>query len=275
MSIFNYNGKNIFYELDGDPLKPKMVILNGIMMSTKSWIPFMDTFKEQFHVLRLDFFDQGQSHKLIGESYTHEIQIDLLKALFDFLSIKKINIVGISYGGNAALAFACRYQEYVERLMLFNSAAYTTPWLRDIGDGWMRAGATRDGALYYKVTIPVIYSEKYYDEKLDWMRARERILLPVFSNPDFLDAMERLTLSAEAYDVRNKLSSLKVPIMIISAEQDTLTPMKDQEYLYNHIDNAYWIKLPDVGHASMYENPLIFTSLVTGFFLIKNTKYVI
>ena len=76
-------------------------------------------------------------------------------------------------------------------------------------------------------------------------------------------------------EIRNKLSSLKVPIMIISAEQDTLTPMKDQEYLYNHIDNAYWIKLPDVGHASMYENPLIFTSLVTGFFLIKNTKYVI
>ncbi len=273
MIILNYNGKNSFDEWDGEPLKPKMVILNGIMMSTKSWIPFMDTFKEHFYVLRMDFFDQGASHKLIGESYTHEIQIDLLKELFDHLQIKKINIVGISYGGNAALAFACKYQDYVDRLMLFNSSAYTTPWLKDIGDGWMRAGATRNGALYYKVTIPVIYSQKYYDEKLEWMRARERVLLPIFSNPDFLDAMERLTLSAEAYDVREQLSSLEIPIMIISAEQDTLTPMKDQEYLYNHLKNVNWIKLPDVGHASMYENPIVFTSLITGFFLVKDTTY--
>lgn len=273
MSIFKYQDKDIYYQLDGDPNNPKMVILNGIMMSTKSWIPFLNTLSEHFHVLRMDFFDQGQSHKLVGETYTHELQIDMLKALFDYLDIKKINIVGISYGGNAALAFACKYHEYVERLMLFNSAAYTNPWLKDIGDGWMKAGKTRDGALYYKVTIPVIYSEKYYQERLEWMKAREQVLLPVFSNPDFLDAMERLTISAEPYDVREKLSDLDLPVMIVSAEQDTLTPVKDQEYLYQNIKNSLWIKLPDVGHASMYENPLIFTSLITGFFLVKDTKY--
>ncbi|MBN2540147.1 MAG: alpha/beta hydrolase [Bacilli bacterium] len=275
MSIFNHNGKEIFYELEGTPEKPKLLILNGIMMSTRSWIPFMKTLKEHFQVLRMDFYDQGQSHKLVGKSYTHEIQIDLLKDLLDYLSIPKINIVGISYGGNAALAFACKYQERVERLMLFNSAAYTTPWLKDIGDGWIKAGETRNPDLYYKVTIPTIYSEKYYEEKLEWMKAREKVLAPVFSNPDFLDAMERLTRSAEPYDVREQLEQLDLPVMIVSAENDTLTPVKEQEYLFKHIKNANWIKLPEVGHASMYENPLIFTSLITGFFLVKDTIYVI
>ncbi len=275
MSIFDYNGKPIYYELDGNPDKPKLLILNGIMMSTRSWVPFMNTLTEHFQVLRMDFFDQGQSHKLVGQSYTHEIQIELMKDLLDYLNIKPINIVGISYGGNAALAFACKYPDYVNRLMLFNSAAYTTPWLKDIGDGWIKAGATRDGSLYYKVTIPTIYSAKYYEERLDWMRARERILYPVFSNPDFLDAMERLTRSAEPYDVRNKLKDLNKPVMIISAEQDTLTPLKDQEFLHQSIKNSLWIKLPEVGHASMYENPLIFTSLITGFFLVKDTQYTI
>ncbi len=275
MSIFDYNGKEIFYELDGDSNKPKLMILNGIMMSTKSWIPFMDTLLEHFQVLRMDFFDQGQSHKLPGESYTHEIQIDLMKDLLDHLGIKSINIVGISYGGNAALAFACKYQDYVKRLILFNSAAYTTPWLKDIGDGWIKAGATRDGALYYKVTIPTIYSEKYYEEKIEWMNAREKVLSPVFSNPDFLDAMERLTRSAEPYDVRDKLSTIDLPVMIVSAENDTLTPVKEQELLHKQIKNSLWIKLPEVGHASMYENPLSFTSLITGFFLVKDTNYAI
>lgn len=273
MSIFEYQGKEIFYELNGEVTKPKLLILNGIMMSTKSWIPFMNTLTEHFQVLRMDFFDQGQSSKLVGESYTHERQIDMLKALVEYLQIQPINIVGISYGGNAALAFACKYPTLVKRLMLFNSAAYTTPWLKDIGDGWVKAGATRNGDLYYKVTIPTIYSAKYYEERLEWMKAREKTLHPVFSNPDFLDAMERLTRSAEPYDVRDQLDRLTMPVIVISAEDDTLTPIKDQEYLYHHIPGAKWIKLPDVGHASMYEKPYIFTSLITGFFLVKDTKY--
>lgn len=275
MSIFKHKNKEIFYQLDGDSIKPKLVILNGIMMSTRSWTPFINTLKENFQVLRMDFFDQGQSTKLPGETYTHDIQIDALKALFDYLKMDKVNIVGISYGGNAALAFACKYQEYIERLMLFNSTAYTTAWLKDIGDGWNLAGRTRNPELYYKIAIPVIYSEKYYEENIEWMKAREQVLKPVFSNPVFLDAMERLTISAESYDVRAKLKDLTIPVMIISAEQDTLTPVKDQEYLSKNIKNSYWIKLPGVGHASMYENPLIFTSLITGFFMIKDTEYII
>lgn len=275
MSIFKLKDREIYYELEGDASKPKIVILNGIMMSTKSWTPFMNTLKENFQVLRMDFFDQGQSTKLPGVSYTHDLQIDALKALFDYLNIKKINIVGISYGGNAALAFTCKYQEYVERLMLFNSTSYTTPWLKDIGDGWNIAGRTRDGELYYNIAIPVIYSEKYYGEKIEWMQARRKVLLPVFSNPDFLDAMERLTISAEPYDVRDKLKDIDIPVLIVSAEQDTLTPTPNQEYLYKNIKNSNWIKLPEVGHASMYENPLLFTTLITGFFLVKDTKYVI
>jgi len=275
MSIFKYQEKDIFYELDQASDKPKLLILNGIMMSTKSWIPFMSTLSEHFQVLRMDFFDQGQSSKLPGQEYTQEFQIDVLKELLDYLSIDSINIVGISYGGNAALAFACKYQSYVNRLMLFKSAAYTTPWLKDIGDGWVKAGATRNGSLYYKITIPTIYSAKYYEERLDWMRARERVLLPIFSDANFLDGMERLTRSAESFDVRKQLDSLEIPVMIISAEQDTLTPMKDQEYLFKHIKHANWIKLPEVGHASMYENPMIFTTLITGFFLVKDDTYTI
>lgn len=275
MSIFNYNGKSIHYELDGNDNKPKLLILNGIMMSTNSWIPFMNTFTEYFQVLRMDFFDQGSSHKLVGEIYKQEIQLDLIKALLDYLSIDSINIVGISYGGNAALAFACKHQSYVKRLMLFNSAAYTSPWLKDIGEGWIEAGRTRNPILYYNVAIPTIYSTKYYESKLEWMKSRQKALMPIFSNPDFLDAMERLTRSAESYDVRDKLSYIDLPVMIVSAESDTLTPVMEQEYLFKNIKNSKWIKLPDVGHASMYEEPMIFTTLITGFFLVKDTKFTI
>jgi len=272
MSSFKFKGKNVFYQLQGEDNKPKIMILNGIMMNTKSWEPFMESWLEHFQVLRVDFLDQGQSDKMT-EDYKQEIQNELLVSLLDELNIDKINVVGISYGGAVALSFAINYQPRVNRLILFNSNAYTNPLLKDIGRSWIKAGQTRDGALYYKTTIPIIYSPSYYEKKIDWMKNREKVLTPIFSDPVFLDAMERLTLSAESFDVRDKLNTLELETMIITADEDFLTPRKDQEYLAKHIKNSHWMTIPGVGHASMYENPLIFTSLITGFFLEKNSKF--
>lgn len=272
MSNFQFQGKNVFYLLEGEADKPKMMILNGIMMSTKSWTPFMKNWLEHFQVLRVDFLDQGQSDKM-SESYTQDLQIELLNALLDTLKIETINVVGISYGGEVALAFACRYQERVKRLILFNSSAYTNPLLKDIGRSWIKAGQTRDGSLYYKTTIPIIYSATYYEEKIEWMHQREKILTPIFSDPVFLDAMERLTLSAESYDVRDALDGFEVETLIITAEEDFLTPKKEQEFLAKRLKNAHWMTIPGVGHASMYENPMLFTTLITGFLLVKNSQF--
>ncbi|QWB99656.1 alpha/beta hydrolase [Mycoplasmatota bacterium] len=272
MSSFKFKDKDIFYLLEGDSSKPKLLILNGIMMSTKSWDPFMKTWLEHFQVLRVDFLDQGQTDKM-EDNFKQSLQVELLIALLDHLSIDKINLVGISYGGAVALAFATQYESRINRLILFNSNAYTNPLLKDIGRSWIKAGQTRDGSLYYKTTIPIIYSPSYYEDKIEWMKNREKVLTPIFSDPKFLDSMERLTLSAESFDVRKKLESLALDTMIITAEEDFLTPRKDQEYLAKHIKNAHWITLPGIGHASMYENPLLFASLITGFCLVKTNQF--
>ncbi len=271
MSNFKYLGKNVYYEVDG--LGFPVIILNGIMMSTKSWQPFIPTLQEKFQVIRLDLFDQGQTDKLPGESYTQEIQVDLIKALLDHLKILSVDIVGISYGGAVALQFAVKYSKNVNRMILFNSNAYTNPWIKDIGRGWIKSGATRDGLHYYQTTIPMIYSPNFYEDHIEWMQKREKVLIPIFSNPQFLDQMERLTLSAEGFDVRDKLASVETPTLIISAEEDYLTPIANQEYLYKNLKNAQWIKIPLAGHASMYEKPLIFTTLITGFFGVLDTEY--
>lgn len=271
MSEFVFRGKKIHYESDGEG--SPLLILNGIMMSTNSWIPFIPTLKERFRVLRLDFLDQGSSDKLIGETYTQDLQVELVLAFFDHLGISSADVVGISYGGEVALLLASAHPARVRRLILFNTCAYTSPWLQDIGRGWIDAGKTRDGQHYYRTTIPVIYSPHFYESRLEWMKQREKILVPVFSNPLFLDQLERLTLSAEPYDVRDRLHNITAQTLIVSAEEDYLTPVPNQEQLYRGIQGSEWIKIPFAGHASMYEKPLLFTSLVYGFCGVQDTKY--
>jgi 3-oxoadipate enol-lactonase len=263
MAVFNFDNKQIYYEISGSG-KP-ILILNGIMMSTKSWDPFMPSLLKNNTVIRLDFLDQGQSDKMNDISYNQEIQVEVVDALLNHLNISKINLVGISYGGEVALLYATKKPAKIERMVLFNTTPYTSPWLQEIGHQWNSIGKLRDGQTYYQATIPVIYSPSFYEGRLDWMKKREALLIPIFSNPSFLDAMERLTNSAEYFDVRKDLHLIKSPVLVVAADEDYLTPIQNQKYLKKHLVNAELVILPGVGHASMYERPLLFTTLVLGF----------
>lgn len=269
MSYFNYEGKNIYYETYGQG-KP-IVLLNGIMMSTASWSEFIDVFSANNQLILVDFLDQGKSDKMEG-SYTQAIQVEVVKALLDELKINKANIVGISYGGEVALQFAVKYEEYIERLVLFNTTGKTSNWLRDIGVGWNRSA---DDALnYYCTTIPYIYSPAFYGEKSEWMDRRKELLTQgVFNNKDFMNSMIRLTESADYYDVIDELPKLKVKTLIVSSENDFVTPIHEQKRLHELIADSEHIVIPGAGHASMYEKPVLFATLVLGFVNMKRTQF--
>ena len=273
MAQLSFKGRNIYYDVIGEG-KP-ILLLNGIMMSTKSWEPFVSSLSLNNQLIRLDFIDQGQSEKLENSAYTQDIQVEVIVTLLKELHLSKVNVVGISYGGEIAVLLSSLYPHLVDRLILFNTTPHTSPWLAEIGHSWINIGKTRNGQNYYQATIPVIYSPSFYEKRLDWMKKREAILTPIFSNPTFLDAMERLTNSAESYDARTLLENIVAPTLIVSGDEDFLTPLSDQKKLHQMIKGSYHVILPGVGHASMYEVPMLFTTLVLGFINAKDTLYTV
>ena len=266
MSIFKYQNYDINYVIDGDLSSNKeiIIILNGIMMSTKSWEIFVKPFTKNNVLIRYDMFDQGESSKL-DHDYTQEIQVELLQELLDFLNIEKVNIVGISYGASIALQFAVKYEKYLNKLVVANVVAKTSDWLLAIGDGWNAVASTRDGLAYYNISIPYIYSPQFYTKNIKWMEDRKDFLIPLFSNEVFLNAMIRLTKSAETHDVDKDLEMINAKTLIISSEEDYLTPVFEQKHLHSKLKNSQLVIIPECGHASMYEKPELFTLLVLGF----------
>ena len=271
MATFKHNEYEIYYEEygKGTPL----VLLNGIMMSTLSWKPFIETFSQNHRLILLDLLDQGRSSKLDGLTYNLDIQVEVLKGLCDALSLDQIDLFGISYGGEVAMRFAIANPTYLRRLMLFNTTAYTSPWLQEIGNAWNRASHDPEG--YYATTIPVIYSARFYTENFEWMEKRKQFLLNVFANPVFISAMVRLTNSANDHDVRDCLHLILVPTLVVACEHDYITPAIEQTLLASKIPHASLVMIPDSGHASMYEKPMLFSSLVLGFVSTNKTDSVI
>lgn len=265
MSYFHWNGKNIYYEEYGDG-RP-LLLLNGIMMSCASWAEFVEPLSQQNHLILLDLLDQGKSDKMDG-FFSQKLQVEVVNGLLEHLGLGKVGVMGISYGSEVALQLAIQYPQHVDKLVLFNATAATGPWLKDIGDAWNKAAG--DGEAYYLTTIPVIYSPEFYKKKKEWMDRRRDILVPVFSNPAFAGSMVRLTRSSEEYDVREQLKEIAAPTLVVSSQQDYLTPVEEQELIASRVPRCDHVVIPGCGHASMYEKPVLFTSLVLGF--INNTK---
>lgn len=260
MAVFDFEGRSVYYETYGKG-KP-LLLLNGIMMSCKSWTEFIEPLSAQNLLILVDLLDQGRTDKMT-EAYDHAVQIRLVDALLEHLGLESAALAGISYGSEVGLEYAMDHPDKVERLMLFNATAATGPWLNDIGRAWNLAAGS--GESYYYTAIPVIYSPGFYQKHNDWMENRRRLLTPVFSNKDFIAAMMRLTDSSSNYDVSARLGEVKCPTLIVSCQQDYLTPLEEQKYLAERIPDSHHVVIKSSGHASMYEQPMLFTSLILGF----------
>lgn len=265
MAYFTFNDKKIYYEVygEGEPI----VVLNGIMMSCASWKEFIEPFCANNQLILLDMLDQGKSDKMDGP-FSQKLQVEVVLGLIDHLGLEKVHLVGISYGGEVAQQFAVKYGSRLNRLVLFNTTPATGPWLKDIGDAWNLASDNPDA--YYLTTIPVIYSPVFYREHNDWMEHRKEALRPVFSNRDFIESMIRLTNSAADYNVLDEIHNIHVPTLVVSCQEDYLTPMEEQRRMVSRIPNCEYVVIPGCGHAAMYEKPVLFTTLTLGF--INNPK---
>jgi len=269
MAFFSHEGHQVYYEVHGEAEKT-LIILNGIMMSAASWQPFIKLLKEHVRVVLVDFFDQGKTSKM-NAPYDQSLQVGIVKALIDHVrcSSDEMVLLGISYGGEIAMKVAVEAPEAVDALILANTTDYTDPQLKAVGDAWINAAKTYDGRVFFKATIPPIYSGGFYERQLEWLSSREKMFSELFK-PEWYEAFIRLVISAENHDERHRLSRIKVPTLVIGADQDQITPLRCQKRIAAAISNARFMVIPECGHASMYEKPHEFFAMVLGF--IGTTK---
>jgi len=96
----------------GDPL----IILHGLFGSSDNWHTLSKTFAETHTVYVIDQRNHGQSPH--SDDFNYRL---LTEDLFEFMqqeSLEKVNLIGHSMGGKAAMNFAVKYPQRVSKLMI-------------------------------------------------------------------------------------------------------------------------------------------------------------
>ncbi len=116
----NYNGKILNYKIAGSG--DVVVLLHGFMESSNIWLDFGNELARNFLCIAPDLPGHGKSD-MLEEIHTMELMASAVKAILDENQVNRCVMAGHSMGGYVALAFAEKYPELMQGLVLFHSTA--------------------------------------------------------------------------------------------------------------------------------------------------------
>jgi 3-oxoadipate enol-lactonase len=260
MPKIKVNGIDLYFELHGQGDWPVLVLNNGIIMNAaSSWIFQTKTLARHYRVLQYDCRGQGQADHP-QQAYSMELHADDLAGLLTALEIEKAHIAGISYGGEVAQAFVLKYPQRVESLMLADTVSEVRPALHIIVQSWLEAASDGNAQAFFDATVPWNFSAQF-------IAANPGLLKDARKRYDALDfqAIVRLCECFLEVNFTDQLGDIKVPTCIMVGEQDHLKGLEYAAVLKDHIKQAELHILQGAGHASCWERPEEFNSVILGF----------
>lgn len=265
------NGVNVHYKKAGDG-EPVFILLHGFGASIFSWREVMQPLAEFGTVIAYDRPAFGLTERPMeweGENpYGQDAQVELVIGLMDALGIEKATLVGNSAGGTVSMLAALKYPQRVTSLILVDPAVYAgggapawirpllgTPQMRHIGPLFARQ-LQEQGTEFIKTA--------WHDPSKITPEIFEGYQKPLqVENWD--KALWYLTLSSRESGLAERVGEFKLPVLVITGDDDRIVPTEQSVRLAGEIQNAELVVISQCGHLPHEECPAEFMQAVADF----------
>jgi len=268
----------------GDPL----FLIAGGPGGTHYGLRSFDSLSRTNTLVYYDGLGRGKSDtaKKVTE-YTLERDIEDLEGLRKAMGFEKINILGHSYGGVVAQAYAIKYPQLVKHLIIANSFHSFIMWQAnddnsnheiktnypEIWDALMKVreqGAVSSDPIHQQIYGQVPYGFLYaYNPDNFKSRGRKPYPNPfnsklyyqiVGKDGDFIVGSD-----IGSFDFRKQLKDLKMPILIIGGRYDRVAVPSMMIKYMDYCPQAKYIMFENSGHNPQVEEPAKEFTLITDF----------
>lgn len=253
-------GAELFYELKGDGPET-VILLNGIGMTASAWDPVSKVLEKNYRVLLHDFRGQLLSG-LPPEEFGMELHAEDLNNLLEHLDITKAHVIGVSYGSEVAMIFACRYPEKVKTLTVVAGVSESDELLSVVVRSWMLA-ARRDPELFFWSMISWAYSPEYLERNREALEARSKAIVNM--KGDYFEGFARLCAAFLRLHITEEIKTITCPTYVISADLDIIKPVKFGRIIHEAIAGSHFEIISGSGHAINIEKPELLTQKIRGF----------
>jgi pimeloyl-[acyl-carrier protein] methyl ester esterase len=245
---------------------PPLVLLHGFALHGGLFAPLLPRLASTHRVHVVDLPGHGHSPPLAH--YTLDGVADAVDAAVGAVAgLQPPVVLGWSFGGQVALAWARRRPQRVARLML----VCTTPSFVT-RDDWRCAMDPSTLARFgdelrvaYRLTLQRFLTLQVQGSErgratLGALRAR--LFERGTPSPDSVAATLALL---QAIDLRAAASAIGVPALVVSGSRDTLAPAAAGEWLAAALPDARYLAIPGAAHAPFLSHPPAFDAAVADF----------
>jgi len=284
------HGVMIYYDVVGRG-EPLMILHGGPGGSHEELLPFLLPLARHNKLVFIDERGSGRSQRLEDLSgYTVDNMVDDVESVRLALGLGKFSILGHSFGGLLAQAYALKYQRNLSSLILVDSFSSVSalnlslarvkqslpPETREQIDRFENAGLFGHGKPYERnrypdgylqlvgeIFFPYIYQshpDADYDPLVhgnenDWYISREMW----GEHGEFV-----IDGSLKSAEYTDRLPAIKVPTLIMVGDHDAFDPSLS-ETMHEKIAGSRLVIIPKSGHRSFEDQNVFFIKQVTEF----------
>lgn len=227
-----------------------IVLLHGYLGSHKIWEQTIHNLSKSYRVIAIDLPGHGNT-ECFGYAHSMELMAKCVKAVLDFLRLKRYVLIGHSMGGYVGLAFADLYPDNLKGLCLYHSSAYADSEEKKKDRLRAIAAVKANRNLYTRTTIKNLFASKnikYLKNELNFATAIAKQTSKKGMVAALLGMMDR-----PRRDII--LGLVEYPIMMVIGELDAVLPYEQLIEQSLLIKNKTVLYLEHDGHFGFLESP--------------------
>ncbi len=284
------NGALIYYQIVGHGA-PLMIVHGGPGASHDYFLPYLMPLARTNKLVFIDERGSGRSEKLEDASkYTVENMADDVEAVRQALNLGKISLMGHSYGGVLAQAYAFKYQKNLTHLILgstFHSTSAMNAVLanekqqmpadkRERLEALEKAGLFGKGKTWEKGRYPTEYAELAWGDgyfPFLYQKHPDPNYDPQSNNNNSWDLYREMWGSHGEFVIDGNLSSVEyadrlpgihVPTLVICGDHDESDPSLSRT-MHEKIAGSKLVIIPQAGHLVFVDQPNMYLKAIDDF----------
>ena len=242
--------------------KKPIVFIHGIASTSKTFINQVKEFEKDYYVLSIDLPGFGKSKMLKKTSiynYANEIYNFLISN-----KIKKPILIGHSLGGMIVQKIITQHLNYSEAAVLIATSSKfgstDISWQNNFIDS--RLDPLNNGKKMKDIAYMAINNIIGPNKNKRVIKFAEKIMSSV-SEEAYRAAIQSLI----GFDLRDQLSLINIPTLLISGEHDKQAPAKTMLSMSKKIKKSKYVQFDECGHLIHLEKAEIFNNTIKKFII--------
>ena len=227
-------------------------------------VSVIDRAAKGYQAIAMDRPGHGYSERPWFEVATAEVQARIIHKALQKLGIKKPILVGHSWSGALVLAYALRYPDDLNGIVLLSGVAYDNPRLKP---------KTSDFLLQLPIIGDLLAPLYAISERRELTQTLEEAFAPgqapgwyvdtcasLMLRPDQIKAyaQDQVTIRGTVRALSPHYQELRLPMVIVTGDQDKNVPPEQHAYLLSSaVAQADLVVLPGAGHYIELTRPRV------------------